>query len=518
MRRLPALPALLRGLRGLRMPRPRGRLLPQRLLPQRLFPQRLFQTAFPARDAREPDLRRRDTRFRDDKKRNGNGAQSDAPREERRRPRLRQRLGFLNPAKWTSIPAWLGLLVMTLIGFTHVVRREQRLREEELRMQAEEDGAEMVSVEGPWHIQLYATLPLRMLSRLWGRLTAMTIPKPLRAPIYKTYGRMFACNFDEIAEPLDSFPTLGDFFYRELRPGARAAEPGWDLVSPADGRVLHFGIVASDETIEQVKGHSYSLKSLVGESHSPEIVSGERLPQLTDAPVELSVGQLLESDEVTRMETAPASPTSEAAQQPLYFMLIYLGPGDYHRFHSPLAPFSVKTVRHIPGELYSVSPYMVEWLKNLFVLNERVAMVGSGGGAEGGREAFDWFSMVAVGATNVGRIMIDLDENIKTNQKRKNPNHYTTAFSPPASAPMLSQLGGFKLGSSIVLVFRGPPHGEGHFEFREGLERGRRVRVGEGLGKVVWVGKEGQAGKPFDKERVRTWAEWAWDWTAGWVL
>lgn len=257
-----------------------------------------------------------------------------------------------------------------------------------------------------------------MLSRLWGKLTEMQIPKSLRYPIYSIYARLFDANLDELNAPLDSFPTLGDFFYRELKPGSRQPEQGWDLVSPADGKVLHFGIVASDETIEQVKGHSYSLKNLVGESHASEIVSAEHLPPLTDDadgdPGNMSLQHLIDSDEVIPLETRPSTPRSAETQQPLYFMLIYLGPGDYHRFHSPVGPFNVKTVRHIPGELYSVSPYMVEWLRNLFVLNERVAMVGSGGEKTDrfGRktEAFDWFSMVAVGATNVGRIVVDLDE------------------------------------------------------------------------------------------------------------
>jgi phosphatidylserine decarboxylase precursor len=53
------------------------------------------------------------------------------------------------------------------------------------------------------------------------------------------------------------------------------------------------------------------------------------------------------------------------------------------------------------GELFSVSPYMAKRLENLFVLNERVALLG--------RWKHGFFSMVPVGATNVGSIKINFD-------------------------------------------------------------------------------------------------------------
>jgi len=54
------------------------------------------------------------------------------------------------------------------------------------------------------------------------------------------------------------------------------------------------------------------------------------------------------------------------------------------------------------GQLFSVSPAAVRLIKGLFVLNERVVMEG----------LWDhgYFSMTAVGATNVGSIRIDFDK------------------------------------------------------------------------------------------------------------
>ena len=54
------------------------------------------------------------------------------------------------------------------------------------------------------------------------------------------------------------------------------------------------------------------------------------------------------------------------------------------------------------GDLFSVSPWMAKRLQNLFVLNERVALLG--------RWKHGFFSMVPVGATNVGSIKIDFDK------------------------------------------------------------------------------------------------------------
>jgi phosphatidylserine decarboxylase len=55
----------------------------------------------------------------------------------------------------------------------------------------------------------------------------------------------------------------------------------------------------------------------------------------------------------------------------------------------------------IPGELFSVSPYIAKRLHNLFVLNERVALLG--------RWKHGFFSMIPVGATNVGSIKVNFD-------------------------------------------------------------------------------------------------------------
>ncbi|KAG8983665.1 phosphatidylserine decarboxylase 1, partial [Tulasnella sp. 427] len=70
-------------------------------------------------------------------------------------------------------------------------------------------------------------------------------------------------------------------------------------------------------------------------------------------------------------------------------------------FHSPTA-WVVERRRHSAGELFSVSPFLVKRLANLFVLNERVALLG--------QWRYGFFGMVPVGATNVGSIKVNFDK------------------------------------------------------------------------------------------------------------
>ncbi|CAB61769.1 Phosphatidylserine decarboxylase proenzyme 2, mitochondrial [Schizosaccharomyces pombe] len=160
----------------------------------------------------------------------------------------------------------------------------------------------------------------------------------------------------------------------------------------------------------------------------------------------------------------------------LFYSVIYLAPGDYHRFHSP-ADWVIESRRHFSGELFSVSPFLARRLHNLFVLNERVALLG--------RYEHGFMSMIPVGATNVGSIVINCDPTLSTNRlvlRKKSLGTFQEAVYKNAS-PVLDgmpvsrgeQVGGFQLGSTVVLVFEAPAD----FEFS--TYQGQYVRVGEAL-------------------------------------
>jgi phosphatidylserine decarboxylase len=113
-------------------------------------------------------------------------------------------------------------------------------------------------------------------------------------------------------------------------------------------------------------------------------------------------------------------------------------------------------------------------LRNLFVLNERVALIGSW--------KHGMFSMTAVGATNVGTIVVNCAPNLKTNL----PEHH---FERPLGTYLEEEhpdehlltkrgdeLGGFRLGSTIVLVFEAPE------KFSFAVEQGQKIKLGQKLG------------------------------------
>ena len=93
----------------------------------------------------------------------------------------------------------------------------------------------------------------------------------------------------------------------------------------------------------------------------------------------------------------------------LYQCVLYLAPGDYHRFHSPV-PWTVRLRRHFPGHLLSVSPALVARIPGLFSINERVAYLGEW--------QHGFFSMTAVGATNVGSVVVGFDPSLNTNLRK----------------------------------------------------------------------------------------------------
>ncbi|KAI9987358.1 hypothetical protein PInf_023369 [Phytophthora infestans] len=86
------------------------------------------------------------------------------------------------------------------------------------------------------------------------------------------------------------------------------------------------------------------------------------------------------------------SKTSASKGKKMFHCVLYLAPGDYHRIHAPTA------ARLIPS---------------LFVENERVALLGEW--------EHGFFSLTAVGATNVGSIVITKEPEFRTNTALQDP-------------------------------------------------------------------------------------------------
>ncbi|CAK5262171.1 unnamed protein product [Mycena citricolor] len=427
------------------------------------------------------------------------------------------------PVKWYPIPIAVGALVLVAVQYRRKARKE---------VHVDEDGHDIVRLKGPWQVHVLGALPLRNMSRLWGYVNSLELPVWFRPYGFKLYAATFGCDLDEI-EPADlkAYASLGEFFYRKLKEGSRPVEDAV-LVSPADGKILHFGTI-QDWRIEQVKGITYSLDALLGverpgspiatpadmpkglpvvDDHEFANVNGieyslhgliggssgvntptedasvpHKFGKQIDAsvvgkPAETLIHDVSVASEVGLRPTLERKSTSVSSLRPgntLFFSVIYLAPGDYHRFHSPAA-WVVEKRRHFVGELFSVSPYIAKRLENLFVLNERVALLG--------RWKHGFFSMVPVGATNVGSIKVNFDQTLRTNLRGKAPppGTYTEAVYSAASSllngqPLLpaQEMGGFCLGSTIVLVFEAPR------DFQFAVQTGQKVKVGQKLGDIV---------------------------------
>ncbi|KAH0838833.1 phosphatidylserine decarboxylase-domain-containing protein [Lanmaoa asiatica] len=167
------------------------------------------------------------------------------------------------PTKWYPLPLAVGALLLVVIQYHKKTSRAQR------EVHVDEEGREVIKLKGPWQVHVMGALPLRNLSRVWGYMNSFELPVWIRPYGFRFYAYVFGCNLDEI-EPSDltRYASLGEFFYRKLKPGVRPVDSAV-LVSPADGTVLHFGTI-DNLRVEQVKGITYSLDALLGvERHDP---------------------------------------------------------------------------------------------------------------------------------------------------------------------------------------------------------------------------------------------------------
>uniref|UniRef100_A0A182J586 Phosphatidylserine decarboxylase proenzyme, mitochondrial n=1 Tax=Anopheles atroparvus TaxID=41427 RepID=A0A182J586_ANOAO len=348
---------------------------------------------------------------------------------------------------------WRGVFLRwTPIGLCMVVAAKWHLHNRDL------DKKGLPRTAAKWQAKMYCSLPLRVMSRCWGWVADRKVPKPARPMLYGLYSTTFGVKMEE-AEPADfkEYKSLGAFFTRPLKEDARPIDPKTCFVSPCDGRILHFG-VANSNLIEQVKGVSYSLEAFLG----PPTWCKKDAPEM--------------------IEKVKKKPSPDSV---LYQCVIYLAPGDYHRFHSPTL-WKPELRRHFSGELLSVSPKIAGWIPGLFCLNERAVYIG--------KWKHGFFSYTAVGATNVGSVEIFMDEKLKTNRPHKKKNFDELELPNDKYLEKGELVGQFRMGSTIVLIFEAPK------EFKFNLFPGQRVKVGEKLG--TFEGVEEQEENPEEVKRV----------------
>ncbi|XP_066259242.1 phosphatidylserine decarboxylase proenzyme, mitochondrial [Euwallacea similis] len=307
------------------------------------------------------------------------------------------------------------------------------------------------TVANQWEVNFYCFLPLRTLSRCWGYLADKKLPEFARPIVYEAYSKTFGVNISEaLHQDLTSYPSLADFFARALKAGVRVIDHNSCLVSPCDGTVLSIGTV-NNGRVEQVKGVSYYVQDFLGEK-----VLNNNINSIS-----------VKSENIKEMHEHLLHKPHEG--NTLYQCVIYLAPGDYHRFHSP-ANWKPMHRRHFSGELLSVNPRIAKWLPGLFVLNERAVYLGEW--------EHGFFSYSAVGATNVGSIKVYFDKTLQTNHQKKTHKFKEHCLGSAIDLHKGDLVGEFRMGSTIVVIFEAP------FNFKFNVNHGQKVLMGQCLGTV----------------------------------
>nr|CAD7449230.1 unnamed protein product [Timema bartmani] len=295
---------------------------------------------------------------------------------------------------WRPLPLGVGLGLLAVLQWRHIRHRS-------------EAGTWNKGVPAKdWQVACYRAVPLRTVSRIWGWITNKEVPTSLRPFFFSSYATLFGCDLQEaVSEDLKSYKSLSEFFCRPLKEGARPIDQTDCVVSPADGRVLNFGQLRTCQ-VEQVKGVTYSLREFLGNPIWSNKYRQKQVPVPTNRARQVKEG--LQGQDCHTLDEYCRN-ICEKEDTTLYQCVIYLAPGDYHRFHSP-TEWTVDFRRHFRGELLSVNPKICRLVPNLFSLNERVVYTG--------RWKHGFFSMTAVGATNVGSIRVYFDPSLVTNRRK----------------------------------------------------------------------------------------------------
>ncbi len=273
-------------------------------------------------------------------------------------------------------------------------------------------------------------MPRVTLSRFVGWSAQSGLPLAHRLAI-RAFAGLYGVALEEAERHWSDYATLAEFFVRGLKPGARPIEEAEHLVlSPTDSTLVALG-VADGTQLVQAKGLKYD------------------------------VGKLLGSEEMGR------------AFRNGTFLTLYLRPRDYHRVHAPVSGL-VREVRHIPGDRFPVVPTAVRRRQELYVRNERVAVVLE--------SALGMVAVVMVASVGVGNMSLSWGPRRRVllgRGRRRDKGPVRLVDFEGHELAQGQELGMFHLGSTVVLLFQ-----EGRVALRR-LREGDRVLVGQVIGEAL---------------------------------
>jgi phosphatidylserine decarboxylase len=264
-------------------------------------------------------------------------------------------------------------------------------------------------------------LPKRALTEATGWLAKREAGALTHFAIRRFIAR-YRVDMAEAAAPEPSaYPSFNAFFTRPLRDGARPlARAPW--ICPVDGAVSQCGPIRSGSLV-QAKGHAYTVTDLLG------------------------------GDQVLAQSFTDGA-----------FATLYLSPRDYHRIHMP-ADGRLRSMRHVPGALYSVNPVTARGIPGLFARNERVVCEFEGAHAMP-------FVMVLVGATIVGS-MATVWHGV-VNPRRPGAIRRWDYTDAQVNLGQGDEMGRFLLGSTVIMLAP-----KAAAQSWPAWESGRPIRMGE---------------------------------------
>jgi phosphatidylserine decarboxylase len=272
---------------------------------------------------------------------------------------------------------------------------------------------------------LLRLLPKNTLSRAVGAACRMNAPKPVMRAVIRAFAKKYGVDASEAERPIDEYPTFTEFFTRRLKAGARPIAAGELLpVSPVDGTIGELGDIV-ESRLFQAKGKHYTLAELIGGPNA---------------------------DEDARAFAGGA------------FCTIYLAPYNYHRIHAPLGG-EITGYVNMPGQLWPVNPVGVRNVEKLFCVNERLTTFL--------RTTRGKCGVVAVGATNVGRIRAVYDDVVTNARRTRKPER--KMYEKTIHVGKGDELAIFEMGSTVVLLFAAG------VKLSSRLAPGLRIRLGEAL-------------------------------------
>ena len=250
---------------------------------------------------------------------------------------------------------------------------------------------------------LLRLLPKNTFSRAVGAACRVRAPAPVMRAAIRAFAKKYGVDASESERPIDEYPTFTEFFTRRLKPGARAIAPGALLpVSAVDGTVGELGEISQGRAY-QAKGKEYTLAELIGG------------PEAAQDAAQFAGGS---------------------------FCTIYLAPYNYHRIHAPLGG-AITGYVNMPGQLWPVNAVGVRNVEKLFCVNERLTTFL--------KTPRGPCAVVAVGATNVGRIRAVYDDVVTNARRTRKPAR--KIFPQPVPVAKGSELAIFEMGSTVVLLF-----------------------------------------------------------------